>query len=110
MSVACGAGSGLGATTPTLAAPANPYAGDLLSRPRLTGDWWGVRSDLSDRGLTFDFFATQFYADVEGHPEDRSLVFAFEELAFYSKEMKILGVYPAHPFRMTFAETVRPSP
>ncbi len=44
-----------------------------------------------------NFFATQFYADVEGHPEDRSLVFAFEELAFYSKEMKILGVYPAHP-------------
>ena len=53
-----------------------------------------------------DFFATQFYADVEGHPEDRSLVFAFEELAFYSKEMKILGVYAAHPFRSTFDETV----
>jgi prephenate dehydratase len=53
-----------------------------------------------------NFFATQFYADVEGHPEDRSLVFAFEELAFYSKEMKILGVYPAHPFRKTFEETV----
>ena len=53
-----------------------------------------------------NFFATQFYADVEGHPEDRSLVFAFEELAFYSKEMKILGVYAAHPFRSTFDETV----
>jgi prephenate dehydratase len=53
-----------------------------------------------------NFFATQFYADVEGHPEDRNLVFAFEELAFYSKEMKILGVYPAHPFRATFEETV----
>jgi len=53
-----------------------------------------------------NFFATQFYADVEGHPDDRSLVFAFEELAFYSKEMKILGVYPAHPFRATFEETV----
>ena len=53
-----------------------------------------------------NFFATQFYADVEGHPEDRSLVFAFEELAFYSKEMKILGVYPAHPFRTTFQESV----
>src|SRR5205085_823665 len=51
-----------------------------------------------------NFFATQFYADVEGHPEDRSLVFAFEELAFYSKEMKILGVYPAHAFRATFEE------
>ena len=53
-----------------------------------------------------NFFATQFYADVEGHPEHRSLVFAFEELAFYSKEMKILGVYPAHPFRATFEEAV----
>jgi prephenate dehydratase len=53
-----------------------------------------------------NFFATQFYADIEGHPEDRRLVFAFEELAFYSKEMKILGVYPAHPFRATFEEKV----
>jgi prephenate dehydratase len=53
-----------------------------------------------------NFFATQFYADVEGHPEDRRLVFAFEELAFYSKEMKILGVYAAHPFRTSFEETV----
>jgi prephenate dehydratase len=51
-----------------------------------------------------NFFATQFYADVEGHPEERNLVFAFEELAFYSKEMKILGVYLAHPFRRTFEE------
>jgi prephenate dehydratase len=50
------------------------------------------------------FFATQFYADVEGHPEDKNLVLAFEELSFYSKEMKILGVYPAHPFRTTFEE------
>jgi prephenate dehydratase len=56
--------------------------------------------------LEGNFFATQFYADIEGHPEDRNLVFAFEELAFYSKEMKILGVYPAHPFRATFEETV----
>jgi prephenate dehydratase len=52
-----------------------------------------------------NFFATQFYADVEGHPEDRNLVLALEELAFFSKEMKILGVYPAHAFRRTFEET-----
>jgi prephenate dehydratase len=50
------------------------------------------------------FFATQFYADVEGHPDDRDLVFALEELSFFSKELKVLGVYPAHPFRETFAE------
>jgi prephenate dehydratase len=53
-----------------------------------------------------NFFATQFYADVEGHPDDRNVVFAFEELAFYSKEMKILGVYPAHPFRASFEEAL----
>src|SRR6202045_4901013 len=41
-----------------------------------------------------NFFATQFYADVEGHPDERKLVFAFEELAFYSKEMKTFGGYP----------------
>jgi prephenate dehydratase len=51
-----------------------------------------------------NFFATQFYADVEGHPDDRSLVFALEELAFFSKELTVLGVYPAHKFRETFKE------
>ena len=45
-------------------AGANPYAGDLFTRYRLTGDWWGGRSALADRGLTFDFFATQFYQGV----------------------------------------------
>jgi prephenate dehydratase len=51
-----------------------------------------------------NFFATQFYADVEGHPDDRALVFALEELSFFSKEFDILGVYPAHPYRDTFKE------
>jgi prephenate dehydratase len=46
------------------------------------------------------FAATQFYADVEAHPEDRPLALALEELAFFSRELKILGVYPAHPLRI----------
>ena len=50
------------------------------------------------------FTATQFYADVDGHPDDRGLAFALEELKFFSKEFKIMGVYPAHPFRATFAK------
>jgi prephenate dehydratase len=45
------------------------------------------------------FSATQFYAEVDGHPEQRSLQLAFEELHFYSKEVRMLGTYPAHPFR-----------
>ncbi len=50
------------------------------------------------------FAATQFYADVDGHPEDRPLARALEELEFFSQpeSLKILGVYPAHPFRETF--------
>ncbi|CAL8978939.1 prephenate dehydratase [Rhodoplanes serenus] len=52
------------------------------------------------------FSATQFYADVEGHPEEPGLKLALEELAFFSqpKSLKILGVYPAHPFRATVAQ------
>jgi prephenate dehydratase len=45
------------------------------------------------------FTATQFYADVEGHPADRPLGLALEELAFFSDMVKIIGVYPAHPYR-----------
>src|SRR5260221_6021458 len=46
-----------------------------------------------------NFTATQFYADVEAHPEDRPLQLALEELEFFSIEVKILGVYPAAPER-----------
>ena len=49
------------------------------------------------------FTATQFYADVEAHPDDRPLKLALEELAFFSTEVKILGVYPAHPARIAAA-------
>ena len=47
-----------------------------------------------------EFTATQFLADVEAHPEEAALARALEELAFFCKELKILGVYPSHPFRI----------
>jgi len=50
------------------------------------------------------FFATQFYAEVEGHPEHRGLRLAFEELGFFSREVRILGVYPQHPYRANDGE------
>ena len=46
------------------------------------------------------FSATQFLADVDGHPDDANLKLALEELEFFSREVKILGVYPAHPYRV----------
>jgi len=50
------------------------------------------------------FFATLFYADVEGHPDDHNLKLALEELEFFSAEFRIVGVYPASPFRANIAE------
>jgi len=45
------------------------------------------------------FTATQFLCDVDGHPEQPPLRRALEELQFFSREVRVLGVYPAHPFR-----------
>ncbi|HAT84957.1 MAG TPA: prephenate dehydratase [Rhizobiales bacterium] len=61
------------------------------------------------------FFATQFYADIEGHPNDANVKLALEELEFFSAELKVLGVYPAHEYRLKIAEPqenreLRPSP
>ena len=53
------------------------------------------------------FAATQFYADVEAHPDDRPLKLALEELEFFSTEVKILGVYPAHRLRIEARQAER---
>jgi len=46
------------------------------------------------------FAATQFLCDVDGHPEQPPLRRALEELSFFSSEVRVLGVYPAAPFRL----------
>jgi len=43
------------------------------------------------------FSATQFYADIVGHPEEKSVRLALEELEFFTSRIKIIGVYPASP-------------
>jgi len=45
------------------------------------------------------FRATQFYADIEGHPENPAVKRALEELAYFTTALDILGIYPMHPFR-----------
>ncbi len=45
------------------------------------------------------FSATQFYADIIGHPDERPVHLAFEELDFFTSEVRILGVYNASPQR-----------
>jgi prephenate dehydratase len=50
------------------------------------------------------FTATLFYSDIEGHPDDKSVAFAMEEMGFFSAEKRILGVYPASPYRDRFSK------
>jgi len=44
---------------------------------------------------------------VEGHPDDRSLKLALEELAFFTSYLKILGVYPQSPYRAELAKKLK---
>jgi prephenate dehydratase len=54
---------------------------------------------LESYQLEGQFNATQFYADVEGHPHERGLKLAMEELGFFTSYVRVLGTYPASPFR-----------
>lgn len=54
---------------------------------------------LESYQLEGSFNATMFYADIEGHPSDRPVKLALEELGFFSSEVTILGTYKRHPFR-----------
>ncbi|POF34011.1 prephenate dehydratase [Roseibium marinum] len=70
---------------------------------------------LESYQLEGQFFASMFYADVEGHPEDPSVALALEELAFFCAELNMLGVYRASPFREKIKEpeanrALRPNP
>lgn len=61
------------------------------------------------------FFVSMFYADIEGHPEDENVALALEELHFFSADVRILGTYPASPFREAIREPaenrpLRPTP
>jgi prephenate dehydratase len=59
---------------------------------------------LESYQLEGQFSATQFYADIEGHPNDRSVALALEELAFFTSYVRILGTYPASPYRAEIAK------
>jgi prephenate dehydratase len=54
---------------------------------------------LESYQLEGSFNATMFYADIEGHPDERPVKLAMEELAFFTSEVRLLGTYKASPFR-----------
>jgi prephenate dehydratase len=58
---------------------------------------------LESYQLGGSFNATQFYAEIEGHPDDAPVQRALEELGFFSTHVRHLGVFPAHPYRLKAA-------
>ncbi|QOR72054.1 prephenate dehydratase [Ruania alkalisoli] len=52
-----------------------------------------------------EFVATQFLAEIDGHPDDLPVRRALEELSFFTREVTILGVYPADPYRQQVSGT-----
>ncbi len=59
---------------------------------------------LESYQLEGEFFASQFFADIEGHPDDPAVKRAFEELEFFTREFTILGAYRASPYREKIRE------
>jgi prephenate dehydratase len=59
----------------------------------------GINMTKLESYVDADFVAARFYADVEGHPDQRPLKLALEELNFFSRDVYILGTYPQHEFR-----------
>ncbi len=54
---------------------------------------------LESYQLGGSFNATQFYADIQGHPDEPHVDAALKELEFQTAKMTLMGVYPASPFR-----------
>ena len=60
----------------------------------------GINITKLESYITDESFAVaQFYAELEGHPADRNVANAFEELQFFSATIRVLGTYPRHSFR-----------
>ncbi len=106
-------------TTRFLVLSREPEMPDIMV-PTITSLIFGVRNipaalykclgGFATNGISFsklesyvapNFQAAKFYCDVEGHPETPAFKLAIEELGFYATDVKFLGAYPAHLFRMS---------
>jgi len=96
--------------TPALTADDGPFVTSFLFRVRnVPAALYKALGGFATNGVNMTklesyqiegrFTATQFYADVEGHPDDPPLARALEELGFFAAELRIVGVYPQALYR-----------
>ena len=92
------------------AEPGNPALTSLVFRVRnLPASLYKAMGGFATNGVNMvrlesymlggSFTATQFIADIDGHPDDPSVARALEELDYFTDYVKILGVYPPNAFR-----------
>jgi prephenate dehydratase len=59
----------------------------------------GVNVVKLESYLSDGFKVAEFYAEIEGHPAQKSVDLALQELEYFSSSLKVIGVFTAHPFR-----------
>jgi len=84
-------------TTRFLVMSPTPVSVPLGDEATMTSFVFRVRNipDMIDGSFT----ATQFYADIDGHPDDPAVARAMEELTYFTSELSVLGTYRAHRAR-----------
>jgi porin len=60
---------------PEIPAVENPFVGDLFNRSKLTGDWFGARSSLAERGVGVNVYSTNFYGGVASGGREQAYQF-----------------------------------
>jgi porin len=75
-------------------APKDPYSGDILSRSTLTGDWWGIRNQLAEKGITFDLNVTQVGQGVVGGGKNGAWEYSGRGDMIMNVDSGKLGLWP----------------
>jgi porin len=85
--------------------PASPFEGQFLTRPNLTGDWFGVRNDLAADGISLDGNVTQFYQGVTSGGKDQEFRYGGHADYYMNVDGQKAGLW-AGLFVTLHAETV----
>ncbi len=81
------------ATQPAPPPPPSPFSGPLLERPKLTGDWFGTRSELAAQGVTLDISSTQYYQGVTSGGLEQSFRYGGRNDYFLNLDGEKVGLW-----------------
>jgi porin len=73
---------------------ANPYSGDIWNRSTLTGDWWGIRNQLAEKGVTLDLSVTQIGQGVVGGGKSGAWQYGGRGDIILNLDSQKLGLWP----------------